>query len=77
MTEPTRPLSAEAIRSLLADTDPYLSCDDCFAQIDAYVERVLADPAYRDAAMTAHLAGCGACAEEADALRDLLSHDAG
>ena len=77
MTEPTRGLSAETISSLLADTSPYLSCDDCFAQIDEYVERRFADPHHQDPAMEAHLAGCGACAEEAETLRELLSQDAG
>jgi hypothetical protein len=74
MTSPARGLSAENIRSLLADTSPYLSCDDCFARLDEYVERTLADPRHQDAAMQAHLAGCGACAEEAETLRELLSH---
>jgi len=73
MTEPTRGLSAEKINSLLADTSPYLSCDDCFARIDEYVERSIADPGHEDPAMKAHLAGCGACAEEAETLRELLS----
>jgi hypothetical protein len=72
MTDQTRGLSAETISSLLADTSPYLSCDDCFDRIDVYVERTLADPQLSDVAMEAHLAGCGACAEEAEALRDLL-----
>ena len=76
MTEPTRRLSAETITSLLTDTSPYLSCDDCFARIDEYVERRLADPHDEDPAMKAHLAGCSACAEEAETLRELLSHDA-
>lgn len=70
MTDPH--LSDETIAALLADTSPYLSCDDCFARIDEYVERQVADPAYDDAAMRAHLAGCGACADEAGALRELL-----
>lgn len=77
MTDPTRGLTAETIASLLADTSPYLSCDDCFAQIDEYVERRIAEPHYEDPAMAAHLAGCGACAGEAEALRELLSQDAG
>jgi len=75
MTEPTRGLSADNIASLLADTSPYLSCDDCFARIDEYVERRLADRHYEDSAMKAHLAGCGACAEEAETLRELLSQN--
>ena len=77
MSEPTRGLSAETITSLLADTSPYLSCDDCFAQVDEYVERRMADQHYEDPAMRAHLAGCSACAEEAETLRELLTQDAG
>lgn len=76
MTDATRGLSAETIASLLADTTPYLSCDDCFDKVDEYVERRLADPQHHDAALEAHLAGCGACAEEADALLELLTSDA-
>ncbi|WP_043657883.1 hypothetical protein [Nocardia thailandica] len=76
MTEPTPALSAETIAGLLADTSPYLSCDDCFDRLDAYVERRLADPGHDDPALRVHLAGCGACAEEAAALRDLLIEDA-
>ena len=77
MTEPARGLTAETIASLLADTSPYLSCDDCFARIDQYVERRVADPHYEDPAMESHLAGCGACAEEAATLHELLSRDSG
>jgi hypothetical protein len=65
-------LRADQVASLLADTSPYLSCDDCFARLDEYVERRVADPSYDDPAMAAHLAGCGACAEEAATLAELL-----
>jgi hypothetical protein len=77
MNQPTGGLDARTIASLLVDTSPYLSCDDCFARVDEYVERTEADPGYADPAMAAHLAGCGACAEEARALRELLRGDAG
>jgi hypothetical protein len=75
MSDPTRGLSAETIASLLADTSPYLSCDDCFAQLDVYVERRRADAEFEDPAMAAHLVGCGACAEEAATLHELLGED--
>ena len=65
-------LTESAVTALLVDTEPYLSCDDCFAQVDVYVERRSAGPAFDDPAMAAHLAGCGACAEEAAALAELL-----
>lgn len=75
MTEPTRGFDADTITRLLADTSPYLSCDDCFDRMDEYVERRLADPHHRDPAMDAHLAGCGACAEEAHSLAELLGRE--
>ena len=61
-------LTEVAIADLLVDTEPYLSCDDCFERIDRYVEQRLADPSYGDPRMDTHLAGCGVCAEEALAL---------
>lgn len=76
MTATPGRLSGDTIVSLLADTDPYLSCDDCFDRVDEYVEKVAADPAYDDVAMRTHLAGCGACAQEAEALLQLLAADA-
>lgn len=65
-------LSAEVAASLLANTAPYLSCDECFERIDEYAERVVGDPGYRDVAMQVHLAACGVCAEEAETLMELL-----
>ncbi|TLF77596.1 hypothetical protein [Nocardia cyriacigeorgica] len=72
MTDPHTTPTPEIITGLLADTSPYLSCDECFDRIDEYVERRIADPHYDDLAMRVHLAGCGACAEEAATLHDLL-----
>ncbi|WP_350270992.1 hypothetical protein AAFP32_05675 [Brevibacterium sp. CBA3109] len=74
MTDPTnQPLSPDMIDKLLKDTDPYLSCDDCFARIDEYIEHRLADPTYQDELMDVHLSGCEVCAEEARTLTALLS----
>lgn len=72
MTDSTRGLTPAQVSDLIADTSPYLSCDDCFDRLDVYAERLLAGPGFADAAMQAHLAGCGACAEEAEALVALL-----
>lgn len=77
MTDPTAASRAELIAGLLADTSPYLSCDECFDRIDEYVERRLDDPRYEDVAMQTHLAGCGACADEALALQELLDQRPG
>lgn len=72
---PTGDLTAEAISSLFLDTDPYLSCDDCFALLDHYVEERVHNPDYLDVPMQVHMAACGACAEEAAALAELIDHD--
>jgi hypothetical protein len=73
MTSSTRPLTDDAVvRLLLLDTDPYLSCDDCFAQLDQYVERRVREPGYDEPRMRTHLEGCGACAEEAETLLSLV-----
>ena len=72
----TRGVNAKIIASLLADTNPYLSCDDCFLRLDEYVERRVADPLYEVQAVKAHMAGCGACAEEVATLQELLRQDA-
>lgn len=68
MTKANTPLSPQAARRLTLDTEPYLSCDDCFNLVDSYVEALLADPDHYLPAMRAHLAGCAACAEEARSL---------
>lgn len=77
MTDHRRTVTADVLHSLTLDTQPWLSCDDCFDQMDEYVERRLADPAYVDRAMATHLAACSACAEEADSLHALLAGDPG
>lgn len=73
MTDPHQPLTPDAIARLLTDTDPYLSCDECFARIDEYVEQTLTDPSCQDVPMDVHLAGCAVCAEEAETLTELLT----
>lgn len=59
------------LRRLLGPADPEVSCDECFEQLDRYVELELAG-ADADAAvpgMRAHLRGCQACAEDHESLR--------
>jgi hypothetical protein len=72
--EQPRAITGMVLRNLTQDTEPWLSCDDCFALLDEYVERRLADPDYVHVAMATHLEACPACAEEAESLRDLLAH---
>ncbi|HET7398605.1 MAG TPA: hypothetical protein VFJ94_08790 [Intrasporangium sp.] len=76
MTSPIRGLTPEVVRLLTLDTEPWLSCDDCFALMDRYVEAVLRDPrATTPAGMRAHLDGCPACAEEVESLLQLVAED--
>lgn len=64
---------AELLARLLGPESPELSCEECFAQLDRYVELALADE--RVPGMRAHLQGCPACAEDFQSLRDFLASD--
>ena len=63
------------LRRLLGPTGPELSCEQCFEELDRYVEFELAgsDPDSRIPGMRAHLQGCPACAEDYESLRDLIT----
>lgn len=77
MTERHYELSPPVLDSLLVDSYPYLSCDECFEQIDTYVEAMLADPDHHDVPMEVHLRACGVCAEEAELLAELVRGEQG
>jgi len=81
MSEPTGRArrDAELLGALLGPGVPELGCEECFAELDRYVELELARREVDDLVpgMRAHLAGCPACAEEYRSLRDLLGADAG
>ena len=65
----------EAISRLLGPAEPEVGCDECFAEIDRYVELEVSG-ADADAAipgLRAHLAGCPACREEHESLRALVA----
>jgi hypothetical protein len=65
----------EALGRLLGPPGPELSCEQCFKELDRFVELELAgaDPESRIPGMRAHLQGCSACAEEYESLRDLVA----
>ncbi len=66
------------ISALLGPAEPEISCEQCFDELDRYVERELAG-ADADAlvpGMRAHLVGCPACREDHDSLLDLVKRDA-
>jgi len=59
---------------LLGPAGPEVGCDECFEELDRYVELELAG-ADADAAcpgLRAHLAGCPACREDYESLRSLI-----
>jgi hypothetical protein len=74
MSENTKPTTARLLKRLLGPPGPELSCEECFEQLDRYVELEL-DGADADAAipgMRAHLEGCSACGEDHRSLRTLV-----
>jgi hypothetical protein len=64
----------ELLRRVLGPGAPELSCEECFAELDRYVELVVAgeEADERVPGMHAHLEGCPACAEDFRSLRDLV-----
>jgi hypothetical protein len=72
MTDPRD--SRETLGRLLGPAGPEVGCDECFRQLDRYVELELAG-ADADRALhglRAHLEGCPACREEHESLRALV-----
>jgi hypothetical protein len=63
----------------LGPDEPELGCDECFAQLDRYVELELrgAEAAAAMPLLEAHLRGCPACREEHDDLLAFLRADGG
>jgi hypothetical protein len=79
MTARAFPDRDRLLAALTGPCGPELTCDQCFEQLDRYVELELAD-ADADTAipgMRAHLEGCSACAEDRDSLRALLISESG
>jgi hypothetical protein len=69
-----RPDLKQSLGRLLGPPEPEIGCDECFDQLDRYVELELAGrdtdallPGFRP-----HLEGCPACREEHESLRALV-----
>lgn len=79
MTAPAHPNPDHLLARLTGPPGPELGCEECFAQLDHYVELELAGSDAEDSVpgMRAHLDGCPACAEDHESLRALLAGDAG
>jgi hypothetical protein len=70
----TRHRDDKVLRALLGPDGPELSCDECFDQLDRYVELELAGSNADEAipGMRAHLEGCPACHEDHASLRSFV-----
>jgi hypothetical protein len=71
------PRSADLLARLLGPAAREVTCDECFEQLDRYVEL---ERSGRDAdaalpGMRAHFEGCPACREDRDSLAALLSSE--
>ncbi len=77
MDAPMRP--DRLLGRLLGPAGPELSCEECFEELDRYVEleRAGADADAAIPGMSAHLEGCSACAEDHESLRALLNEQGG
>jgi hypothetical protein len=74
-----RPPEELLLARVLGPDGPELTCEECFAELDRYVELEVAG---RDAdaaipGLRAHLEGCPACREEHDSLLALVRAEPG
>ncbi len=69
----------ELMRRLLGPAEPEVGCDECFEQLDRYVELELAgqDAETKVPGMKAHLEGCPACDEDHESLLALVRSESG
>jgi hypothetical protein len=77
----TRPVKIDAARlaQMLGPAEPELTCDQCFQELDRYVELEFAgaDADSTIPGLRAHLEGCPACREDHDSLLAYLDGDQG
>lgn len=65
----------EIFGRVLGPGAPELTCEQCFEELDRYVELLVAGEGANERVpgMRAHLDGCPACAEDFQSLRDLVT----
>ena len=72
-------MNTTPLRRLLGPAGPELSCEQCFEELDRYVELELGRGRGRAdelvPGMRAHLEGCQACDEEHGSLRALVERE--
>ncbi len=64
-----------ALGRLLGPKEPELGCDECFTELDRFVDLELegSDAGRAVPGLRAHLEGCPACREEYESLRALVA----
>lgn len=67
----------DQVASLTAVAEPWLSCDDCFTDLDNCIDVLLDGTGPIDEPLRVHLARCAACLEEAETLLTLAAEDRG
>ena len=79
MSKPRPGESDRLIAGLLGPAGPELGCEQCFQELDRYVELEVAgaDAEAAIPGMRAHLEGCPACKEDRDSLLAFLVGDVG
>ena len=67
--------TSEVLARLLGPGRPELTCEQCFKELDRYVEFEVAgaDADAKIPGMRAHLEGCPACREDYASLKDLIT----
>ena len=65
----------DPLERLLGPDEPEVSCEVCFERLDEYVDLELAgaDADERIPGLRAHLAGCPACREDHESLREFVA----
>ena len=76
MTDDRTTERARLLAALLGPAEAELTCEQCFEQLDRYVDTALTggDPDHAVPGMRAHLIGCPACAEDHDSLVEYVRH---
>ena len=64
------------VAALLGPAEPELTCEQCFEQLDRYVDTAVAgaDPDAAVPGMRAHLIGCPAFSEDHESLLEYVRH---
>lgn len=72
-----KPLTPDAVERLTANTEPWLSCDDCFEQVDVVIEAMVVSSTPFSEDFRVHLLRCPGCHEEACSLAEMVAADNG